>query len=99
MVKINQMTIRLYWQHLKRHSGLGAVMVLATVFASLINVIIPIFLKNFFDILGIAGLDKSAVNTLTDILIVIAILELVSWVFWRVSTFAAAHFEARVIAD
>lgn len=99
MAKINQMTLKFYWQHLRRYSGLGTVMVLATIFASLTSVIIPIYFKKFFDILGVAGLEKTEANTLIKLLIIIAIWELVSWCFWRISTFSASRFQASVIAD
>ncbi len=99
MAKINQMTLRLYWAHLKRYSGLGTVMFLATIFASLISIIVPIYFKKFFDILGENNLDKTAGDALIKILIIITIWELASWAFWRISTFSASRFQAKVIAD
>ncbi len=99
MAKINQRTFKIYWQHIRRYSGLGVVMVLATIFASLVNIIVPLYLKKFFDILGVAGLDKSAASALVSILITVAIFEIVSWIFWRVSAFAASALQAKVMAD
>lgn len=99
MAKINQKTLKFYWQHLKRYSGLGMVLCSTAILASLVNVIIPIYFKKFFDILGTAGADKTVAGALIGILIVVAILELTGWLLWRISTFSGARFEAKVIAD
>jgi len=99
MAKINQMTLKFYWQHLKRYSGLGLTMFFATIGASLVNVITPLYFKRFFDILGNAGMSKAAASALISILITIACWECLSWLFWRISTFSASRFQAKVIAD
>lgn len=67
--------------------------------AGLMNVIIPLFYKKFFDAISSGGAREVVASSLVRILLVVALLEFVNWIFWRVSNIAANYFETGVIAD
>ncbi len=78
-------------------------MVFAVVFsvvtASLLNVIIPLYFKNFFDVLTSGQPNDIIYNGLISTLIIIAGVELLQWVFWRISGFSSVYFQSGVITD
>lgn len=94
-----QKTIQIYLQHAKKHRISGVIMVLSTIFATVLGAITPIYLKKFFDILGMGGDKVVLAENLVGVLGVIALLHLIDWTFWRSSTFCASYFQSHVIAD
>jgi ATP-binding cassette subfamily B protein len=100
MMKNNtRKTLKIFWQKSLNYK-ISAFVIFASVFsASVIGVIVPLFYKKFFDIL-VANLDQSfAVKQLIYLLIVIGVLQLIAWCFWRFATFTANHFQSKVMTD
>jgi len=59
----------------------------SVIFISVFNVVVPIFYKQFFDII-VAGGDKMlVVSQLLNIIVIIAILHSIIWVLYRVASF------------
>ncbi|MFA5076316.1 MAG: ABC transporter ATP-binding protein [Patescibacteria group bacterium] len=93
-------TLRIYWQHLTKYKPSFSVTILAVIAASVFSVIIPLYFKDFFDVLSNGNPDRSAsVSALISILITILILESIQWVAWRIATFTSSYFYAKVMAD
>lgn len=92
-------TLKIYWQHASKHPWLGLVVLLSTVGAALTDVIAPLYYKKFFD--ALAGGEPGAViaKILISILFIIAGLNLLQWIFWRISTYAAVYFQTEILAD
>jgi ATP-binding cassette subfamily B protein len=57
-------------------------------------VISPIYYKKFFDIISSNGDKVLLYPELLSILLIILGLEIVSWVFWRIGSFANVYFQA-----
>lgn len=90
-------TAKIYWQHIMRGYKLTCFLsIFCTIVASIIVVLIPLFYKQFFDILAKGPTQDNAVKALVGILIFIAIFEFTQWLFWRLATFAASYFQSGV---
>jgi ABC-type multidrug transport system fused ATPase/permease subunit len=82
-----------------QYKGYVFVMLFSVLGASIINVIIPLFFKDFFDILS-SGQEQSAIiDGLIKVLILIGIWSLVQWGFWRIATFTASYFYSKVMMN
>lgn len=94
-----KLTIKYYWQHMKRYPISGLVCFFAVIGAAVTNVITPLYFKKFFDILTIQADKNSLEEGLIAVLLIIAGIEFLNWLFWRVGTFFASYFQAYVNAD
>lgn len=92
-------TFKYYWHFSLKHKILGLVIVISVTVASILNVVIPLYFKDFFDVLTSAGSADDVVGKLVAILALIAILEFIQWFFWRFATFADSYFTSRATAD
>lgn len=92
-------TLKIYWHYAWKYKVSVFVIVASIVIASLIGIIIPLYFKQFFNLLT-SDQDKALVVTeLINVLIIIATLELVAWIFWRFVSFLNPHFQLKVIRD
>ncbi len=93
-------TLKYFWRAGLKYKISGFFNLFSVVVAVAFGAIAPLFYKDFFNILADGGLGKAeAVLMLIKILVIIAALNFLEWIFWRVSDFAVAHFESHVIAD
>src|SRR3989338_5053776 len=92
-------TFKIFLRHTASYRWLGFGMALTVIVASALNVIIPIFYKRFFDLLSAGGAMDEKIPALIGILFKILAVYLLAWVFWRLSTFACAYFENRIMVD
>lgn len=65
---------------------------------SVINIIVPLYYKKFFDLLGQAGDKHLFIGGLTNIIIIIALLHFIMWVFWRTSDFTSSFMMSKTLA-
>ena len=89
--------MKIYWQHLKRYPWLGIVVFLSTIFASVFDVIIPLYYKKFFDILSIG--QNNSIDALLFVLLIILALNFTHWAFWRIQTFTLVSLESWMLKD
>lgn len=93
-------TIQLYWQHLRPHRWLGVGLVLVIVSGSILATIIPIYYKQFFDILSQANSNDPFVRTaLLRLIGIVAVIHALQWILWRLASFLNNRFQPRVIQD
>ncbi|KKQ27625.1 MAG: ABC transporter-related protein [Candidatus Magasanikbacteria bacterium GW2011_GWC2_37_14] len=92
-------TLRYYWQHLKVYPKSGWIMLLATIFVWCVNTYVPLYYKKFFDLLTNPGPTAVIAPLLIKILLVVALLEFVAWILFRLNTFFASYFQAKIMAD
>ena len=93
-------TLQYFWKASMKYKVSGTLNLVAVVLAVGIGVIVPLYYKDFFNVLANGNLTKNeAVSALIKILIFIAGLGFLEWFFWRVSDFMVAYFESHVIAD
>jgi ATP-binding cassette subfamily B protein len=93
--------IRIFWQSLKPYFWLFIFVICAYSSASILQLINPLFYKQFFDILtsSAALADKSSViSSLTHIIFLVLAINITAWLIFRSATFAISYLESRVMA-
>jgi len=78
-----------------------AILVLVIVTKTADDIIVPIFFKRFFDLLGgeIQAEPDQIPTLLMGTLVIILVLRVVAWLSWRIIAFTNAWFQPRVMAD
>jgi ATP-binding cassette subfamily B protein len=67
--------------------------------ANVFDIIIPLYYKQFFDLLS-SSLDKGMlVQELINALLIILALGGGQWLFWRITSFSVVYFEGKVMAN
>jgi len=74
-------------------------MLLAVIIAATLNVIVPLYFKDFFDVLTSGRSEGSIAGELFYIILIIGGLEIAQWLAWRASGFSGVYFQTRVMAD
>ncbi|MDP2586813.1 MAG: ABC transporter ATP-binding protein [Candidatus Komeilibacteria bacterium] len=92
-------TFKIYWQHVRRYSLLGGVIVVSVILASSAHLIVPIFYKHFFDILAGSGEVADKAPLLVDLLVKALAFYLIGWVFWRIGTFGLSYLQNTIMVD
>ena len=92
-------TLKYYWQFSLNHKISGLIIIASITVAAVLNVIVPLYFKDFFNVLVGAGTKVAIARNLISILLVIALLEFIQWLFWRFATFADSYFTAKTTAD
>ena len=92
-------TLQIYWQHILNYKISGILLIIAIVGVASIDVIIPLYLKNFFNALASNEVKNIIFKSLISILIIIACLKSLEWAFYRMSEFLNNHFQLRIISD
>jgi len=92
-------TLQIYWQHCLKYKVSLFLVIFSVVMAAGINAIFPLYLKKFFDALTSGGNVGQIANQLIKVLIVLAVLDMLNWLAWRVTNFGMTYFQPKVIAD
>ncbi|MFA6361330.1 MAG: ABC transporter ATP-binding protein [Candidatus Shapirobacteria bacterium] len=93
-------TLLYYWDAMNNYKWWEILLVVSLVIGATLESIVPLYSKDFFNVLADGGQTKSEiVPKLLSILGIMAILKLAHWVFWRIVFFTQNYFESRVMAD
>lgn len=93
-------TVRLYWQQIRKYKLLLFCLVSAMIVAYVSEVIIPIYLKSFFDGLADNTLHGAVLQqTLLHAWMVVIFLGLLRWFFYRAAGLMNCVFQPRVMID
>ncbi len=92
-------TLKIYWRHCLKYKVSGFFIVFSVLAAAALNAIFPLYLKKFFDALVSGGSAARIADQLIRVLIVLAVLDGLNWLAWRVTNFAMTYFQPKVIAD
>jgi len=87
--------LRVFWNHSKKYPASLWLGFFFAVAASVFDIIVPLYYKNFFDALGINAPEKR----LVEILVLIMLLGFARWVSNRIGAFLNNFFQSRVMAD
>jgi len=99
MKNYTKKTLKTYYQHILNYK-IAVIFILTSVIgASAINAIVPLYFKKLFNTLVISSPQDNIIKSLIYILIIIAGLEFLQWIFWRVATFTNSYFQPKVMAD
>lgn len=99
MKENTRQTIKIFFQHAMRLPWHFTAIVLSIVAASAIGAIIPLFYKQFFDALAQNEARGEIVARLVSLLFIIAVLNTLTWVCWRIATFTNAYFQSRMMSE
>lgn len=88
----------LFWQGIKPQKWRLFVLVSSIVFANIIIVMVPVFYRKFFDIFSSEASRDAIAGELFKIIISVAILHGIFWLFYRVATLANSSFQPFVMA-
>ena len=90
--------LREYWSVAKRHilliTGATVALVLSVIAGS---IIVPVYYKNLFDALSAGIAPAQAVPELVHIIVIILILNLITWLFFRINAFAVTHYQTKIM--
>lgn len=92
-------TLKIYWESMRNYKLSLVVLLVSIIGATAIDSIIPIYFKNFFNLLS-ENKDKSlVVDGLIKLLIFIGAFSLTRWIFWRIAVFVLNFFESINMSD
>ncbi len=92
-------TIKYMWSGIGPNKLSFFLIIVSLGIASSANVIVPVYYKEFFDVLYSAG-DKVLISKeLIRLITLILFIYLASWIFWRIGSMTAAYFEANGMAN
>jgi ATP-binding cassette subfamily B protein len=92
--------LRVMWKHISRYSIAFFAILLGIATAKVIDVIVPIYFKRFFDLLsGEVEYTGTLQEELVHVIFMVAVLHGIAWVMWRISLFINAWFQTRVMAN
>lgn len=99
----NSQIFKVFWRGLKPQAGLFSFVLISAIISSVLSVWVPIFYKNFFDIIQAAvqaSPDRNLVApALLEIITIIALIHLIQWVIYRVAMFAMNFVESQTMAE
>jgi len=93
-------TLRIYLNQSKKHAWLGSSMIILVSVASGLEMIYPIYLKKFINLLSASGVDQATtVVGLKNTLFALAIIYIIQWFLFRLAAWSTAVFQLRAIYD
>lgn len=104
MEKIHYPDVRLkdilltFWKGMRQYKGYLAVLIGSVSAVGVIEIIVPLFYKRFFEVLIAAKERTAAVEVLTELIIYILALNLLIWLFYRIATFVDNRFMTAMAA-
>lgn len=100
MKLITRQTHKIFWEHARRYKWTLALMIFAMVAATIVSTIVPLYYKQFFDVLTqSADLGVQTESQLLSILIIVFILHSLLWLFYRIAYFGNTNLQSYVMAD
>lgn len=99
MRRIVSQTISLYWGEVRRHGFLVALLLLCILASVCAELYVPYLYKQVFDVLASAQDRSAALDSLTTLVIVIAVWNVVSMLFNRGAAFFDNYLSSRMSAN
>jgi ATP-binding cassette subfamily B protein len=96
-IKITEV-FKIFWQGMRGSKLLFYFCAITFAIGNIVQLIVPIYYKRFFDTVGEVGDKSQTAPVLINIIIVIAILHAIVWLVYRGGNFATNFFETRTIA-
>lgn len=92
-------TFKFFINEGKKHKLLLTIMIISLVFATVSSMAWYVVGRNFFAALSSGDSKDIIVNSLTQTLLVIMVVELMEWIGWRGFQQAVLHFEAKCMSN
>lgn len=91
--------LRLYSESLRKHPLSIALILGGAVLASAIGVIIPLYYKDFFDLLAQGGGVTGNAHVLRNIVLIVLGLNFITFLGWRTTNFTNQYLVSKVVGD
>ena len=95
--------VKLYLSQLAKFKVLISIMLVGIIVGNIIQVIVPLYYKKFFDIVGKASADLTQAGMVTSqlerLIILILILHLINWLAYRFMSFCNTYLQAWIMAS
>lgn len=92
-------TLGYFYRASKKHWFSGVAMILAMFIASVIGLIVPLYYKEFINLLASGGFSEKNFQQVIWLVAIITGMKLSSQLLRRTNNFLANHFESKVIAE
>ena len=92
-------TLKYYLGVMKNHKISWLFLAIMAISGAVMDTIVPILSKNFFNILYDGGLKEEVVKVLFGVLLTIALVKFSRWLVWRLATFTLNFFESRTMVE
>lgn len=92
-------TIKIYWNHIRRHKAMFLFVVFTAVIANASNSLIPIFMKKIVDAISSSGAKDGLFSAAIFFLLIAAGLELFRWACFRAIAFSYIRLLAKLLAE
>ncbi len=90
--------LKAFWRGIRSKKWQLFVLIISVILGNIGGIIVPIFYKQFFDVIVVAG-DKAVIGQkLLVIIFYILLLNFLFWVFYRIATLANNAYEPAVMA-
>jgi len=91
--------LRAFWNGIKPQRWFFFILISAMILGNVVTIIVPLFYKQFFDIIASGG-DKMAISPKLFMLIFYVLgFNGLFWVFYRIATLANNYYEPKVMAN
>ena len=90
-----KLTFKIFWQHSMKYKLALFSVVFCIIGSSTLAIISPLYYKKFFDALS----QDAQRGVLVDILMIVLVIYLFEWLFWRVGGFVNSYFQTRIMRD
>jgi len=90
--------LKAFWQAIRPQKISLYFCIFAYTTVGVLNLVVPLFYKKFFDLLAINSDKDSLAPQLVKFLIIILVLHFIIWIFFRVASFVTNDFEANTMA-
>lgn len=91
--------LKLYWKGMKPLKWYFIITVTTLCVAFTLQVVIPLLYKQFFDILTTSKDVNESAPQLINTIVMVLVINLILWVFFRIGTFVAVYFQSYTMAN
>ncbi len=94
-----RLTLKIFLSHAWKYKTSLIFLLVSIIAASSVNLTIPFYYKQFFDVLAQGNATSALGQQLISILIFIALFQILQWTLWRIATFISNTFNPKVSRD
>ncbi len=94
-----RLTLKIFFVHAWKYKTSLILLILSIIAGSSVNLTIPFYYKQFFDVLSEGNATFALGEKLFSILIFIACFQILQWILWRVATLISNNFNPKVSRD
>lgn len=95
----NRDILKLFWKNERPYRGCIFLNLFSIIATNILVLIMPWYQKFLFDALALLGQDPTALKAAISNFIIISVILLLQWIFWRITGFTILNYQPRVMAD